>query len=140
MLVVLVLGLVYKPNYSTCQSKLRSDKKIKIGSTKLTIQEANTEQAREKGLGGQSCIPANQAMLFTYSRPGYYQFWMKGMKFPIDIIWINSDKKVIQVSSNISPNTFPETFASDQPAQYILETKANQAGKLHITRGTSLEF
>jgi hypothetical protein len=49
-------------------------------------------------------------MLFVFAsstRPG---FWMKDMKFPIDIIWINADKEVVGIESNIATSTFPKLF------------------------------
>ena len=46
------------------------------------------------------------------------------MKFPIDIIWIGEDKKIVDIKTNISPQTFPEIFTSRQPARYVLEVNS----------------
>jgi uncharacterized protein len=84
-------------------------------------------------------------MLFSFSQPGYYRFWMKDMKFPIDIIWISPDHKVAGIERDVEPSTYFSKnpfFINDKDhiAQYVLELKANRSTDLHIALGTPIQF
>lgn len=135
----LALYLV-RPKYLTCQVFYRSDIKISAAGNSLWAQIADTDAERETGLSGRGCIPKERGMLFKFSQPGQYAFWMKNMKFPIDIIWIGPDKKVVTVRADVSPSTYPETFTSDKPAQFVLELAAGEAERLGIKNQTKLDF
>jgi uncharacterized membrane protein (UPF0127 family) len=60
---------------------------------------------------------------------------MKGMLFSIDMIWLNSDKEVIYIQKNVSPDTYPKGFAPNGDALYVLELKAGTADRLDIKQG-----
>lgn len=62
------------------------------------------------------------------------------MQFPIDIVWLNSDRQVITTASDVQPGTFPESFCPDQAAQYILEFAAGSVQHYDLTVGEHLEF
>src|SRR5689334_897593 len=94
VLVVLVIGFaialaatVFWPKAST--ATLRMD-----GHT-YTLEIAHTATQQQKGLGGRPSMPQDSGMLFTYNVSGRYCYWMKGMQFPLDIIWLSADKRVI---------------------------------------------
>jgi uncharacterized membrane protein (UPF0127 family) len=124
----------------SCNETYRNDQKLTVNGHVLKAQIAKTETEKQKGLGGKACIPENQAMLFEFEKSSYYPFWMKDMKFPIDIVWIDSSKKVITVKSNVTPSTYPQTFVSGKPAQYVLELQENSSKKFNISEGSSLKF
>lgn len=140
----LFLGLHHYQNHSKLVSAcgFRADETISIGSKKISVEVADTQQSREKGLSGRPCITENEGMLFTYDRPGQYSFWMKGMKFPIDIIWISTAKKAVVIQEDVQPSTYPDSFInpSIHPAQYILELKDHQSTVLSINPGTPINF
>ena len=71
-----------------------------IAGKELKLNIASTPQARAKGLSGRATLERNQGMLFLFTAPGVYGFWMKDMKFPIDIIWLN-DRKVVDLTPNV---------------------------------------
>jgi uncharacterized protein len=80
-------------------------------------------------------------MFFAFTKPGQYPFWMKGMKFPIDIIWITSTHQVAAIEVNESPSTYPASkFVNKIPAQYVLELKANRSKELRMAIGTAVSF
>lgn len=121
----------------------RTDKVATVGSNKINMEAVESPVDKEKGLSGRPCIEANQGMLFVYDHSGYYSFWMKGMKFSIDIIWISTDHKTAGVERNVEPSTYPGSrFINDKhhPAQYVLELKANRSTDLGITLGTPIAF
>jgi uncharacterized protein len=146
LLVVVVAILIFgghgTPTLNSPCGLYRVDKVVTIDSQKLNAEVAFTQAQKTAGLGGRPCIGANQAMLFDFGKPGQYPIWMKGMRFPIDIVWIGVDHKVAGFYNNIQPSTYPDSFVNkkDSPAQYVLELKANRADLLHIAVGTPVGF
>lgn len=99
-----------------------------------------TQEEKRLGLSVFEKLNENEGMLFLYEKEDYYRFWMKDMRFPIDIIWINKDFKIVDITENISPDTFPQVFTSKEPAQYILEVNAGFAKNNNIKIGDYIEF
>ena len=90
-----------------------------------TLQIADTTQKKELGLGGRTTLGERQGMLFVFTTLGRYAFWMKDMKIPIDIIWLDEHFDVVDFVSNVSPETYPKTsFSPRENALYVLETHA----------------
>ena len=100
---------------------------IRIGETTLRIEIVDTQELREKGLSERMSLEKNKGMLFVFEKPGTPGFWMKDMNFAIDIIWIDKDNKVVEITNSITPETFPEVFYSKEPIQYVLEVNAGWA-------------
>src|SRR3989344_1681259 len=91
---------------------------------------------RARGLSGRRSLEENQGMLFVFNTADYYNFWMKDMYFPIDIIWLNDDWRVIDLTENISPKNFPVTYQPRAPARYVLEVNAGFIVAHRMTIGT----
>ena len=108
---------------------------IQIGDTRVKVEVADTDIKREKGLSGRESLAENEGMLFVFKEPGTYGFWMKDMNFAIDILWIDKDKRVVEIMQNVAPDTFPETFYPKEPIQYVLETNAGWTNKHDIIPG-----
>lgn len=113
-------------------------KTITLGSTSLSVEVAADNSAITQGLSGREKLADNTGLLFIFPVPGYYPFWMKDMRFPIDIIWIGADKKVVGFSENLSPESYPKTFAPPSPVQYVLEVNAGWVKERGIVIGDFL--
>ena len=96
LLIFLTFYLFFKKN------SLPNLKKIIIGNNELFVEIADNVEKREKGLSGTVYLPKNQGMLFIFEKPGYYGFWMKGMKFSLDFIWIR-ENRVVEITKNVKP-------------------------------------
>jgi uncharacterized membrane protein (UPF0127 family) len=119
----------------------RDDVNVKINGQVFKTELAKTTSEQTKGLGGRPCIGPNQAMLFAFSKQGQYRFWMKDMRFPIDILWINSAKRVVAQEIDVEPSTYHSSnpFFENDPshlAQFVLEMQANRSPQLHVDLGT----
>lgn len=134
---ILFSGRVLQP---ACGVNYRNDKSVTIGKQTLKLQVANTSQEQIAGLSGKKCIQNNQGMLFIFDKPAYYPFWMKDMRFPIDILWLSQNKQVIYMQKNVAPNSYPKSFTNTSPALYVVELKAGQADSLDIKTGSKLNF
>lgn len=140
LFLLVALFFVARSGSDTCGAAYRIDKAIQIGNHELKAEIVSIPSQLEKGLGGRACINSDQGMLFVFGSSGYYSMWMKDMRFPIDIIWLSPEKKVVYTKLNVWPATYPQTFTNGQPAEYVLELKAGQAKKLDVVPGTNLDF
>jgi len=125
-------------NYKSAESGFSS---FQINGAKFFIEIADTAQKRALGLSGKDSLPQNQGMLFIFSQPGYYSFWMKEMRFALDFVWIR-DRKAVQINQNVKPADFqpPESLRANQPIDAVLEINAGMAQKLNMKIGDKVEY
>ena len=67
-----------------------------INNHTFSLEVVKSQKDQEIGLSKYNNISDNFAMLFPFGKEGNYSFWMKNMKFPIDIIFIR-DKKIVKI-------------------------------------------
>lgn len=97
---------------------------IQLAGRLIEVMIADTAETRARGLSGRETLPRDEGMLFIFESNGIYSFWMKDMNFSIDILWISSAGKIVDMSSRVSPATYPAVFTSRAPARYVLELPA----------------
>jgi len=86
-------------------------------------------------------LPEDEGMLFVFDEEGYHGFWMMNMSFPIDIIWINNEKKVVDIVKNAQPCKFScPSYKPKEKAMYVLEVNANFTEEHGIRIGSYIEF
>lgn len=73
---------------------------IEIKGQRVSLEIADTPRKQEKGLGERDSLPWNHGMYFEYANPGFYSFWMKGMRFSIDIVWLR-DGRIVDLDPNV---------------------------------------
>lgn len=106
---------------------------IEIGNKEYKVQEARTEEEKEKGLQGVTELPEDEGMLFYFDPPEDVSMWMKDTLIPLDIVFINDDEEVVYVGEGI-PNT--ETQMTVQNVAYVLEVNSGSG----IQEGDELDF
>ena len=79
-------------------------------------------------------------MIFVFEKVGNYGFWMKDMNFPLDILWINDNFKVVGIEKNLATSTYPKSFGSKYKAMYVLEISAGYSNKNNIKIGDKIIF
>lgn len=117
-----LLSLTYfvvKPPYPT---------RVVVGGIRYDIEVADTEEERSRGLGGRASVCRHCALLFVFPEKGRWAFWMKEMRFPIDIIWIAGDT-VVDIERNI-PSSSTAVFRPDAESDRVLEVNGNGADGL----------
>lgn len=119
---------------------------VKIGANTFKVEIARTPEERKRGLAGHEPLDADSGMLFVFEKQNVQPpFWMKGMTFPIDIIWIDNNK-VVQITSDIPtiPTDLPDEnipqYKPTRPVDYVLEVAAKTAEKKGIKVGDSVEL
>jgi uncharacterized membrane protein (UPF0127 family) len=112
--------------------------KIRIGGQVISVEIVRTKAARTQGLSGRTSLAPDRGMLFVFDRPDYYHFWMKEMYFPLDIIWLDENMAVVDLTANLTPSSYPSTVTSKRPARFILEVKAGYAEQIGLKIGDRL--
>ena len=111
---------------------------LAIGNTKITVEIADTETERTRGLSGRSFLPENTGLLFVFDTTDNHSFWMKEMNFPIDIIWFDDHWRVVDITTNALPKDFPRTYRPRSPVRYVLEVNGGFITAHRITIGTQI--
>jgi uncharacterized protein len=104
------------------------------------VEIADNDLSRSKGLSGHEPLQDNEGMIFIFNTPALEGFWMKDMKFPIDIIWIDENLKISHIEKSLTPETYPTVFYPKTPSLYVLEVSAGQSEKLGLKVGDPAEF
>jgi len=140
---ILCLGLIFfmyrvfsSSNFAHSSSFLLI--RAPLGTIQSLVATSTVDQ--ERGLGDRPSLPAEEGMLFTFARPGVYGFWMKDMRFPLDMVWIDKNKVVVGIAANVPADSYPSTFFPPRDILYVLELNAGGAGKYGIETGTRLMF
>lgn len=113
---------------------------IHVGTTTLSVEVPRTAKERERGLSGRLSLEVSKGMFFIFDKPDVYGFWMPDMHFPIDIIWIDSDFRIVDIVANVSPDSYPRVFYPSSPSSYALEVNAGLARHLDWSVGTHVQF
>jgi uncharacterized membrane protein (UPF0127 family) len=77
-------------------------------------------------------------MLFVFDTEGEQCMWMKDTLIPLDMIWLDSSKKVIKIAENVSPETYPKAFCPPSPAMYVIELNSGGVAKNQIQVGDTV--
>ncbi|MBI4122641.1 MAG: DUF192 domain-containing protein [Parcubacteria group bacterium] len=115
---------------------------IRIGETQLTAYVADTPVLQAKGLGGRESLEPDFGMLFPYAEPAVRNFWMKDMRFPLDVIWI-AGGAVAGFTEDIpvwSGEGDYSRFSSFVPADAALEVNAGWVREHGITLGMRVDI
>ena len=110
---------------------------VQINEKIFSVSVADNYTAWQQGLGGKDGLTEDEGMLFVYPLPSRQVFWMKGMKFSIDIIFADETGKVVAVHRNCAVE--PEhdiinskKYPSYHPIRYALEVNAGSANDVNI--------
>lgn len=103
-----------------------------INNHTLNLHLAKTSEDKKIGLSKYKTLPQDFGMIFIFDKPDLYGFWMKDMKFPIDIIFIKNGQ-IVTIYKNVNPPKNPNdilpAFYPKQPANMVLEINANLSEK-----------
>ena len=106
------------------------------------IEIAADDATRQQGLMYRDTLPADHGMLFFFPQTGNYPFWMKNTLIALDIIWIDDQKRIVHVASNVQPckaDPCP-SVPPNADARYVLELAAGVAARHGLANGQSLRF
>jgi len=116
---------------------------VSIGDIRLLADIAADPNQKSLGLGVRNNMTEAEGMLFPFENEARHGFWMNGMKFPIDIIWLDAGKKVVHIEPDLKPCPSVldcPNYEPDSNALYVLETVAGFSERHDVTVGTQAEF
>ena len=144
---LIIVGALYLTlNYQKGGKAIFTFKKTPIvtiidHSFKVTV--AVSQQEQEIGLSKTKSLQQDQGMIFLFQKPGYYSFWMKDMKFPIDIIYINQDT-IVTIKENAQPpkndTENPTIYSPTEPSNKVLEIQAGLSQKYNFKNGDKVKY
>jgi uncharacterized membrane protein (UPF0127 family) len=124
--------------------------RVIVNGFEMTADLAVTDDQKTKGLAIKDDLKENESMLFVYEQPTRLGFWMKDMKFPIDIIWLDRNGTVVHIEHNLQPcisilNSGSSIlncpiYTPDKDSLYVLETIAGFSQKHNVKIGTNIDF
>ncbi len=111
-----------------------------VGGEVFRSAVVNQDATRSLGLSGVRELQNDEGMLFVFDTEESHGFWMRNMMIPLDIMWIDTEKKIVHLEENVSPKTFPRTFGGDVDSLYVLEVKVGTVEEKEIKVGDPTLF
>ncbi|MEK6953215.1 MAG: DUF192 domain-containing protein [Nanoarchaeota archaeon] len=109
---------------------------VEIKGKKINIEIADTKEEQILGLMYRDKLDENSGMLFVYNASEVRNFWMANMQFPLDLLFINEDKKIIKIEpASLCENKICNIYSSNVPAMYVLEVNAKFSEENNIKAG-----
>ena len=116
-------------------------KSVRISDTVIKAEVANTPLKRTVGLMSKSTLPSNQGMLFIFNDENHHSIWMMNTSIPLDIIWIDSNHKIIDIVKNAQPCfLICEIYTPDEKALYVLEVNSGFVKEHNVQVGEKISI
>jgi uncharacterized protein len=111
----------------------------------IQAEIADTPRKRAQGLMYRDHLKKDHGMLFFFSEPQAWTFWMKNTKIALDLIWLDDKKRVTHIERNVpictkSDDSCPQYRPNNADAVYVLEITGGTVDGYQIEKGTKLQF
>lgn len=106
----------------------------------IAVKLAETDATREQGLSDTPSLAPDTGMFFIFEKAGNWGFWMKDMAYPIDIVWLDADLRIVHIEQNVLPATYPLVLYPNSSTQYVLELNAFDARRYNFVQGAQVRF
>jgi len=103
------------------------------------VEIAKTAHSREKGLMYRAFLAEKKGMLFIFDYEAIHSFWMKNTYIPLDIIFINSKKEIVDIIENTQPQSL-HVRKPIAPSLYVLEINGGLAKKYGLKKNMRVDF
>lgn len=140
LIIAIIIAAVLKSGNITPNPN--SSPSITINNKKINLILAKTQSEKEIGLSNKQNLDKDTGMLFIFAKKDYPSFWMRNMKFPIDIIFID-DNKIVDMYQNAQPaknETNAPVYKPKNKANYVLEMNANTARENNFKIGDKVSI
>jgi uncharacterized protein len=114
------------------------------GGQEIKVEVMMRPDDMMKGMMFRDALPPGRGMLFIHARPGRYTYWMSNVKVPLDIIWLDKTKRIVEISADTPPcRTEPvrcPQYGGHFEARYVLELNVGMAARYSLKLGQTLSF
>lgn len=125
----------------SCTAEQNPAHSMQIGDTKINLEIAITPAEQAKGLMYREHMDENSGMLFIFEKEEKHSFWMKNTLIPLDMIFLDSNKKIVDVMTAEPCEKDPcKSYMPKAEAKYVLEVNAGFAQKHDIQIGEEAEL
>jgi hypothetical protein len=144
-LVLLILAIASLAIWLAFRLKATLPTKVSVAGKPLEVTIARTVAEKEKGLSEKPSLCSGCGLLFLFDQPGIYPFWMRKMRFDIDILWIKDDR-VVDVTYGAKKPSAEEfevpkqIYQSQVPIDKVLEVNAGWAAGNGIKVGDEVRI
>jgi uncharacterized protein len=110
--------------------------------TVLQVEVMVKDEDRAMGLMFRPSLPKDRGMLFIFERSDFHGIWMKNCKFPIDIVWLDEERKVVHLAESVPPCKAEPcpVYSPLRRAAYVVELNAGQARREKAVLGSTFGF
>ena len=108
----------------------------------LQVEVMVKDEDRAMGLMFRPSLPMDRGLLFVFGRADFHSIWMKNCRFPIDIVWLDEDRRVVDMKEGAPPckaDPCP-SYPPMRRASYVIEINAGQARREKLVRGAEVSF
>ena len=108
----------------------------------IPVEVSDTPEKRSLGLGKRDKLEKGWGMLFVFEKRIPHSFWMKNMRFPIDIIWLDN-QRIVELAENVPPpqeGESPKVMEPRFPSNFVLEIESGRARALGLKVGQMLSY
>jgi len=145
IIVLVVAGYFLVPKYFPLlffQPSAKGEyETVRINGETFKLKIADTEEKRLKGLSGRNELASNEGMIFIFNEVGSHGITMRGMRFPLDIIWLRNNR-IVDIADNVEPDTGlePKVYYPDLQADTVIELNAGTIERLNLKEGDRLSL
>ncbi len=116
---------------------------VELSGQRYQVEIANDDAQRARGLMFRDELASGRGMLFIHDREEPQAYWMKNTRIPLDILYFNSDRKLVSQQRDVPPCSAGDrcpAYPSDAPARFVLELNAGDAARLKLENGAQMNF
>ena len=114
---------------------------VNFGKVKVKAEIADNPIKRAKGLMFRKNLEENKGMLFNFNNEDYHTFWMMNTSIPLDIIWVNENKEIVDIVEDAQPCFINCTsHKPDEKAKYVVEVNSNFTKNYGINVGDKVSI
>jgi hypothetical protein len=146
--MLLVTGLALLLAGWGCESEKLEDLQTRIvtfpNGQEVRAESLLTPTDTQRGMMFRKSLAPDRGMLFFHTRPGKVKYWMFQCLIPLDIVWMDGDRRIVEISANTPPcpagvQQCP-TYGGHYESLYVLELAGGMAAKYHLKVGDTLRF
>ena len=137
----LLFFAVFGLSATACATHASDDSWVKLGDKQFKVEIADDDAERARGLMFRDALAADHGMLFVHEYEEPQAYWMKNTHLPLDILYFDSNRKLVAQQRNVPPCSAGDmcpSYPSDVPAKYVLELNAGNADAMNLKNGAIL--
>ncbi len=142
LILILVLLTACKASGPSAQDDFYGTDVTLPNGKRILAEAARTETMMMRGMMFRDSLAEGRGMLFTHGEPGNFGYWMFQVRIPLDILWLDPQRRVVEIVENAQPCPAKPClgYGGKEKALYVLELAAGSAKRHNLRVGDTLRF